>query len=96
MTFKYLNNMSPLYMNDVFKPAGQNTTATKTYLFKLSQPLLKTNHGQKSISYVAPFIWNKLPDFLKTIENVNTFKHRVKKHFFRIMNNEENNIYSYF
>ena len=96
MTFKYFNNLNPLYMNDVFKPAGQNTTATRTYFFKLSQPLRKTNHGQKSLSYVAPCIWNKLPDFLKTTENVNTFKHRVKKHFFRRMNNEENNIYSYF
>ena len=67
MTFKYFNNLSPLYMNDVFK---------------LSQPLRKTNHGQKGLSYVAPCIWNKLPDFLKTTENVNTFKHRVKKHFF--------------
>ena len=69
-------------MNDVFKLAGQNSTATRTYLFKLSQPLQKINHGQKSLSYVAPCIWNKLPDFLKTTENVNTFKHRVKKHFF--------------
>ena len=83
-------------MNDVFKPAGQNTTATRTYLFKLSQPLRKTNHGQKSLSYVAPCIWNKLPDFLKTTENVNTFKHRTKKDFFHRMNYEENNIYSYF
>ena len=47
MTFKYFSNLSPLYMNDVFKPAGQNTTATRTYLFKLSQPLRKINHGQK-------------------------------------------------
>ena len=69
--------MSPLYMNDVFKPAGQNTTATRSYLFKLSQPLRKTNHGQKSLSYVAPCICNKLPDILKTTENVNTLKHRV-------------------
>ena len=26
MTFKYFNYLSPLYMNDVFKLAGQNTT----------------------------------------------------------------------
>ena len=96
MTFKYFNNLNPLYMNDVFKPAGQKTTAPRTYLFKLSQHLQKTNHGQKSLSYVVPCIWNKLPDFLKTTENINTFKHRVKKHCFRRMNNEENNIYSYF
>ena len=84
MTFKckYFNNLSPLYMSDVFKPAGQNTTAIRTYLFKLSQPLRKINHGQKSLSHVAPCIWNKLPDFLKATESVNTFNHRVKKHFF--------------
>ena len=69
-------------LNDVFKPVGQNTTAIRTYLFKLSQLLRKTNHEQISLSYVAPCIWNKLPDLLKTTENVNTFKHRVKKHFF--------------
>ena len=69
-------------MNDVFKLADQNTTTTRTSLFKLSQPLRKTNHRQKSLSYVAPSIWNKLPDFLKTTDNVNTYKHRVKKRFF--------------
>ena len=83
-------------MNDVFKQAGQNTTATRTSLFKLSQPLTKTNHGQKCLLYVAPTIWNKVSDFLKTTDNVSMYKHRVKKHFFQRMNNEEDNIYSYF
>ena len=80
---KYFNNLSPLYMNDVFKPTSQNATATKTFLFKFSEPLRKTNHGQNSLSYVAPSIGNKLPDFLKTAENVSTYKYRVKKQFFR-------------
>ena len=83
-------------MNDVFKQAGQDTTATRTSLVMLSQPLSKTNHGQKCLSYVAPSIWNKLPDFLKTTDNFNTYKRRVKKHFFQGMNNEEDNVYSYF
>ena len=69
-------------MNDGFKPTGQNTNATRTSLFKLRQPLRKTNHRQKCLSYVAPSTWNKFPDFLKTTDNVNTHKHRVKKHFF--------------
>ena len=80
ITFKYFNYLSPLYMYDVFKLAGQNTTATRTSLFKLNQPLRKTNHRQKSLSFVAPSIWNKLPDFFKTTDKVNTYKHRVKKH----------------
>ena len=72
MTLRFFNYLSPLYMNDVFKLANQNTTATRTSLFKLSQPLRKTNHGQKSLSHKAPCIWNKLPDFLKTTDSVNT------------------------
>ena len=83
MTFKYFNYLTPFYMNDVFKLDGQKTTATRTSLFILSQPLQKTNHGQKSISYVAPSIWNKLPDFLKKTDNASTYIHRVKKHFFK-------------
>ena len=69
-------------MNDVFKLADQNTTATRTSLFKLSQPLRKTNHGQKSLSYVAPSIWNKLPDFLKTTDSSTRTNTELKSIFF--------------
>ena len=48
MTFKYFNYLSPLYMNDIFKLAGQNTTASMTSLFKLSQSLQKTIRTKKS------------------------------------------------
>ena len=39
MTFECFNYLRPLYMNDVFKLPGQNTTATRTSLSKLNQPL---------------------------------------------------------
>ena len=74
MTFRYFNNLSPLYMNDVFKPAGKNTSANRTSLN------WKTNHGQKRFSYVAPIIFKELPDFSKTTENLSTYNHIVKKH----------------
>ena len=78
--FKFFNFFSSLYMNNVFKLIDQNTATTRTSFFKSSQTLRKINHGQKICSYVAPSIY-KLPDFLKTTDNVNTYKHRVKKHF---------------
>ena len=53
--------MSPPYINDVFKPAGQSNTT-----IELNQPLERTNCGQKNISYIALIIWNNLPDSLKT------------------------------
>ena len=94
--WKFNPPSSPPYMNDVFKPAGQPITTTRASLLKLNQPLRRTNHGQNNISYVGPIIWNNLPNSLKTTGNLNTYKHRVKEHFFHRIRNEANNIYSYF
>ena len=82
-------------MNNVFKPAGQPNTTTRASLLKLNQPLRRTNHGQ-NISHIASIIWNNLPNSLKTTDNLNNSKHRVKEHFFHRIRNEANNIYSYF
>ena len=69
-------------MNDVFKPAGQPNTNTRASLLKLNQPLRRTNHGQNNIFYIALIIWNNLTNSLKTTDNLNAYKHRVKAHFF--------------
>ena len=96
MSFKFCNNTRPPYMIDVFKPACQPNTTTRASLLKLNQFLRRTNHGQYNISYIALNIWNNLPNSLKTTDNLNTYKHRVKEHFFHQIRNEVNNIYSYF
>ena len=81
MSFKFCNNTGPPYMNDLFKLAGQPNIATRASLLNLNQPLQRTNHGHNNISYIAPIIWNNLPNSLKTTDNLNTYKHRVKEHF---------------
>ena len=63
-TFKFFNNRSSAYMNDVFKPAGHSITNTRTSFLKLIQPLRNTNYGQKILFYLAPNIWNSLPVLL--------------------------------
>ena len=68
-------------MKAVFKPAGQPNTTTRACLSKLGKSLQKTNHGQKSISCIVPIIWSNLPNSLKTTENLNTYKDRVKEFF---------------
>ena len=39
MSFKFCNNTSPRYMNDVLKSTGQPNTTTRAYFLKLNQPL---------------------------------------------------------
>ena len=50
ITFKCFNSKSPAFINDVFKPASHPNTNTRTSFLKLSQPLLNTHHGQKTLS----------------------------------------------
>ena len=83
-------------MNDVFKPAGRSNTNTRASFLELNQPLRNTNHGEKTLSDMAPYIWNSLPLSLKAAEDLNTYKHRIKKYFLDRMKNNESNIYSYF
>ena len=55
---------------------------------KLKISLLKTNIGQKAISFVGPSLWNSLPELTKKTENFNTFKHNVQKHCVNWINNK--------
>ena len=96
MSFKFCNNTRPPYMNDVFKPTGQPNTTTRTFLRKLNQPLRRTNHGQKNISYITPIIWNNLPNSLKTTDKLNSYKNRGKEHFLHRIKTETNNVYRQF
>ena len=91
LTFKYWALKCPGYINDIFQNASQ--TNTRHSLLRLNQPLCKTNVGQKAVSYIAPSTWNSLPNEIKTTENLNTFKHRVKKCYLDQMKSVENNIY---
>ena len=81
---------------NVFKPAGHRNTNTRASFLKLNQPLRNTNLGQKAHFYVAPYIWNSLPVSFKATKDINTYKHRITKHFLDRMKNNESNIYSYF
>ena len=59
-------------MNDIFKQSDQSSNTTRASFLKSNQPLRRTNLGQKNLSYIAPNIWNKLPDSLKVTENLTT------------------------
>ena len=75
-------------MNDGFKPTGHRNTNTRASFFKLRQPSPRTSYGQKTRSYVAPTnIWNSLP-----LENLKTYKQKVRQHFLDTMKNGERSI----
>ena len=87
--YKYFNNKCPAYMAEIFLPAGSSRASTRNSYKKLSQPFRKTTQGQNSLSYIGPSAWNKLPESIKRCNNVNTFKHNVKKHYFKEIKKKE-------
>ena len=74
-TFKYFNDICPLYLKGIFQPMERTHTNTRSSTLKLNQPLRKSNYGQRNISHLAPVKWNSLPENLKHLENI---KYKLK------------------
>ena len=83
-------------MNGVSKPVRHPNTNTRTYFLNLNPLLQKTNYWQKSLSYIAATICYNLPNSLKATEDLNTYKHKVIKHFNDRLKNRGKDIYRYF
>ena len=92
--FKFFDDKCPLYMKDVFDKScmSQASTLLNTTM-KLSQPLRRASCGQNCISFLAPSVWNNLPNKLKRCTNLNTLKHKIKEYFFRKIRQRDNDIY---
>ena len=78
-TFKFVNDMGPNYLNEVFQWAAESNRTLRNDYLKLKHPFRKTTAGQNSLSFLGPSKWNKLPESTKKCNNINTFKHNLKK-----------------
>ena len=93
--FKFFDDKCPLDMKDVFDKSCMSQASTRNSAMKLSQPLRRTSYGQNCISFLAPSVWNNLPNELKRYTNLNTFKHKIKEYFFCKIRQKYNDIYLY-
>ena len=85
IAFKFINGNWPHYLNEVFEFASEGNISLRNNFLKLKQPFRNTNTGQKALSFIDPSFWNQIPETLKKIENLYTFKHDLKKHLFNQM-----------
>ena len=74
--FKYVNNLCPYYTREAFEYALERRISSRNNRVKLrlkvKVPFQKTNMWQNSLSYVAPSVWNKLPNSMKRNISLNT------------------------
>ena len=78
-TFRFINDMGPNYLNEVFQCAAESNRTLRNDYLKLKHPFGKTTAGQKSLSFLGPSKWNQSPESIKKCNSINTFKHNFKK-----------------
>jgi len=81
--YNHYNNLSPSYMNDVYKINDTPAIRTRRSLKSFKQPQYLRNKSRKALSYIGSKTWNDL--FQKTKSSVNTvsLKHCLKQTFFK-------------
>ena len=72
-TFNFVNDIGPNNMNEVFQWAAESNRTLRNYYHFAKQLLVKI------LSFLGPSKWNQLPESLKKGNNINTFKHNLKK-----------------
>ena len=82
-TYKALKALAPQYISDFlvqYKPPRALRSSDKKLLqvphFKLK------SYGGRSFSYIAPYLWNQLPDAIRQAPLLATFKSNLKTYLF--------------
>ena len=84
LTFKALHQQSPTYIQDLitrYLPSRLLRSSSTLSLNPVSFNL-KT-YGSRAFSVSAPELWNKLPDDIRSCENLSLFKHKLKTPLFK-------------
>ena len=71
--------MYKLINNNIIPPRPQHTYPTRTRN-DLRTPLHHLTIFQHSLSFMGPKIWNSVPDHIKSLPTLNSFKKQYKKH----------------
>ena len=82
--FKILNNLAPDYLVDlihVYKPARYLRSASDKWRLVIKPYNLQT-YGLRAFSVIALILWNNLPIGIRSIDDVNKFKSKLKTFLF--------------
>ena len=76
LTFKALHQQSPTYIQDLITRYLLSRLLQSSFMLSLNPVSfnLKT-YGSRAFSVSAPELWNKLPDDIRSCENLSLFKH---------------------
>ncbi len=82
LTFKCMNNKAPQYLCDSFEQRNRIHNRDARRNADLDIPKFRTSSGQRSFKYTRCKIWNDLDSELKSSNDLNYFKTKLKSILF--------------
>ena len=87
ITFKALHNLAPAYVKELItvKPSTKYSLRSNNSLL-LSVPVARTYKtlGDRAFSYSSPHLWNSLPQSIRNISSLQSFKSHLKTYLFKL------------
>ena len=84
-TYKALHGLAPDYLANLLNFYKRVRTLGSSRSINLFVPRSRiSTYGDRSFACVSPRLWNKLPDFIRYSETLDSFKTRLKTHLFKI------------
>ncbi len=88
MTWKCVHGKAPCYLQDLLKA---NTSIRTQYHNTFLVPKINNEtQGRIAFAKAAPSLWNALPEHIRKIDKIETFKKMVKTHLFNIYKDNTN------
>ena len=78
-----INNLAPEYISKMlvkYVPSRQLRSSDKSLLVI---PKTQTSFGRRAFTHAGPTVWNALPIEIRHIGSLDTFKSRLKTHYFK-------------
>jgi len=83
LTYKLRTTGQPAYLRTLLHHYTPTCTLWSTNQFFIEVPRFSTEFGKRSISYLAPTVWNALPLNIRLSPTFDTFKRCPKTHLFK-------------
>ena len=84
LTFKCIHGIAPQYLSDLIKPHVPARRLRSSDKGLLEKSIGRTNKGDRAFSSAAPDLWNELPDDIRILDKLCSFKTRLKTYYFQI------------
>jgi len=84
LTFKSLNNLAPVYLTELLCTYNPSRTLRSSSMGLLQEKNAKTKKaGERAYSIAAPKLWNRLPQELRSLNELVSFKTALKTYYFK-------------